>query len=297
MLTTCYRNKYCYLIILMKKQIKKLLHKYGVWYPIQKVYSKLVFIPYSNRKTWELNLSELNLVYDTSESYSRHWFNPRYGGERIHEPITTKIFIDYIKPHDVVFDIGAHLGYFTCIAGKLAHNGKVYAFDTDLKSCQLIDNNAKLNKLNNIITYHSAVSNKAGVVKIKNLENPNPGLVINSRVGTDAIEVKSISIDNFIAEHKIKPNFIKIDIEGAEALALLGMTKTLQIEKLTLLVEIHVNHLKKYFNTDYKDIIHLLLENNFKIENIDHRLRDSSFQNVTLNSVLFGNTMLLCTKI
>ncbi|MCX7549365.1 FkbM family methyltransferase [Xanthomarina sp. F2636L] len=280
----------------MKKLIKKIVRRIGVWDPVQKWYSKGLFLPYAKRQTWALHISGTHVVYDTSDAYSRHWFYPRYGGKRLHEPIATKIFTDYIQPQDVVLDIGAHLGYFTCLAAALAPHGQVYAFDTDLKSCQLIEKNAKKNALQNIHICHAAVSDQAGVIKIKNLKDPNPGLVINSGVHANSIEVPCMRIDDFIDAEQLKPNFIKIDIEGAEALALSGMEKTLQIENLTLLVEIHVNHLKKYFNTDYKEIIELLLKNNFKIENIDHRLQGSTFETVHANTLLVGNTMLLCTK-
>lgn len=280
----------------MKKRIKKLMRSSSIGSGIYKLYSKLIFIPYKNRKTWELNFSGTNLIFDTSDSYSRSWFYPRYRGNNIHEPITTKIFVDLIKPKDIVFDIGAHLGYFSCLAGKLASEGKVYAFDTDLKSCQLLERNAKLNSLNNIIVNHAAVSDKAGVVKIRNMDNPDPGLMISSSSGGNTIDVKSISIDDFVAENKIKPNFIKIDVEGAEGLALRGMLEILKLPSLSLLVEIHVDQLKRYFDTDYKDIIKLLMDNGFKIENIDHRTNNGNFRKVALNTILVGNTMLLCYK-
>lgn len=74
------------------------------------------------------------------------------------------------------------------------------------------------------------------------------------------------------------------------------MENTLQLENFTVLVEIHVNHLKKYFNTEYKDIIKLLLANSFKIENIDHRINDGVFIEVDVNDILVDKTILLCTK-
>jgi len=280
----------------MKNQIKNIVRRLGIWHPVQKLYAHLLFLPYAKRQTWDMHVAGITVVYDTSDAYSRHWFYPRYGGKRLHEPITTKIFTDYIQPQDVVLDIGAHLGYFTCLAATLAPQGRVYAFDTDLKSCQLIEKNAKQNALQNIHICHSAVSNQAGVITIKNLEDPNPGLVINAGVGANSIEVPCMRIDDFIAEQQLQPNFIKIDIEGAEALALSGMENTLQIADLTLLVEIHVNHLQKYFKTDYKALIAVLLKHHFKIENIDHRLADSTFETVHADTVLEGNTMLLCTK-
>ena len=112
----------------------------------------------------------------------------------------------------------------------------------------------------------------------------------------NTIEVKSISIDDNTLQNNIKPNFFKIDVEGAEELVLLGMKHTLQFQNLTLLVDIHSKQLKKYFYTDYKIIIKLLLANDFNIQNIDHRNEKGIFQDVTLENDLIGNTILLCTK-
>lgn len=280
----------------MKEQPNKLKAVRRKWKLVDKLYRKLIFLPYMNRKTWNFNYSGINLVFDTSNDYSRRWFYPRYRWNRIHEPITSQVFLELIKPKDIVFDVGAHLGYFTCLAATLANKGKVFAFDTDLKSCKLVAENAKLNKLKNIYVQHRAISSSSGVVKIPNWENPDPGLIIGSVGLENSVEVKCISIDEFIIENKLKPNFIKIDIEGAEILALKGMHQTMQLENLTMLVEVHVKQLKKHFCTDYSEVIKLILDNNFLIENIDHRLNGGVYKKVDMNSVLSDNSMLLCTK-
>jgi hypothetical protein len=54
----------------------------------------------------------------------------------------------------------------------------------------------------------------------------------------ERIEVEAISIDEFITARAIKPDFIKIDIEGAELLALRGMTRCLTEYRPTLMVEV-----------------------------------------------------------
>lgn len=280
----------------MKNGIKFFLNKVGLLHYAQLVYAHAKYSKYKNSKYWRLNIKDLNLIYDTTDSYSSHWFYPRYGNGKIHEPIATKIFIDYIKKDSYVLDVGAHLGYFSCLAGKLASNGKTYAFDVDPKCLDFIKNNCSLNNLKNVSVHNFALSDKNEIVKIQKLDEPNPGLVINSKSNKSYIEVESITVDDFVAQEKIKPNFIKIDVEGAEAKVLKGMRKTLQQDNITLLVEIHVNHLRKYFNIDYKDIINLLLENQFIVENIDHRLKDSTFEKVDINTILKGNTMLLCKK-
>lgn len=191
--------------------------------------------------------------------------------------MATGIFMDYISDDMIVLDIGAHLGYFTCIAAKLAPKGKIYAFDVDPKCFALIERNKQLNKLENIEISTLAISDKNDKVKIQKLDRPDPGIVINTRTKNDYLEVESITIDDFVERAGITPNFIKIDVEGAEEKVLQGMKEVLKQESVIILLEIHVNHLIKYFNSNYRDIIFLLLKNNFVIENINHRLNSGNF--------------------
>lgn len=280
----------------MKHLVKKALQKAGVLNHFQSALHELKFRAYQNTQEWHLDDDGLQLVYDTSDMYSRRWFYPRYGNGRLHEPTATSIFKDNISEDSIVMDIGAHLGYFTCIAGKLAPNGKVYAFDVDPKCLELITNNAKLNGLDKVAVHNLALSDHEGFVNIKNLITPNPGIVINPKRGHDFIEVKSTTLDLFTEAHNISPDFIKIDVEGAEGQVLKGMDRLLKQQHLILLVEIHVNHLQRYFQTDYRDIIGLLMNHDFHIQNIDHRLADSSFRAVDHTTSLKRNTMLLCQK-
>src|SRR5690242_2291625 len=85
----------------------------------------------SNIANYHLKLKDISLTYTTEDEYSKSWFFPRYEGGRYHEPATTNLFINKIKPNDCVLDIGAHLGFFTCLAAKLARNGVVHAFEVD----------------------------------------------------------------------------------------------------------------------------------------------------------------------
>lgn len=276
----------------MKATIKKIIETVG----LRDTYISIRKRQYKNTTKWHLKLDKLKLNYHTSDAYSKSWFYPRYGYGKIHEPVATKVFLDYIKDDDIVLDIGAHLGYFTCIAAKLASNGKVHAFEVDPKCLELIQSNLDLNNLNNSVINNVAISDKKETIKIKKLDSPNPGLVINSKSKSGFIEVESITIDDYISKHNIIPNFIKIDIEGAEAKALNGMTNLLKQDKLTLLLEIHVNHLKRYFDTDYKYIIKTLSGHGFTIESLEHRLKNSAFKQVDHTTTLEGNVMILCTK-
>jgi FkbM family methyltransferase len=280
----------------MKKAIKSFLRSAQVLKPAKKIYKKLRNTKYKNADIWHRRIEKLDITFDTSDPYSKVWFYPRYDNGRIHEPVATKLFIEYIQENSQVLDIGSHLGYFTCIAGKLAANGTVNAFEVDPKCLLLIKKNVEKNNLKNITVNHLAVSDKNETIRIPVEEKPNPGLVINSGTQKSYIEVKSISIDDFIEQKNIQPDFIKIDVEGAEWNVLKGMKNLLKQDNLVLLIEIHAQKLKKFFNADYKDCIDMLLQNGFTLENTDHRLSEGAFKHVDRETVLKTDTMLLCKK-
>ena len=287
----------------MKKTIKILLEHLGLLSFAKKIANKIGVTTiessldrYKNINYWYLKYRGLNLVYDTSEWYSKKWFFPRYDEGRIHEPTTTDIFIDKISSNSIVLDIGGHLGYFSCIAGKLAKNGFVHVFEVDPKCLNLITNNLLANKLSNVQVHNYAVSDSKETIKIPKFEIPNAGLKINSTSSNDYIEIKSLVIDDFLSQNNIDPDFIKIDIEGAEWKALNGMKKTLEHKNVTILVEIHVDDLCNYFDTNYKEIIKLLLNYGYTLKEIEHREADGNFKIIDKNTKLKGNTMILCSK-
>jgi FkbM family methyltransferase len=161
-----------------------------------------------------------------------------------------------------VFDIGSHLGYFTCLAGILAPLGEVHTFEVDPKCIPLIKKNLRVNKLNNFVINNCAVSDQDNFEKIALMSSPNPCLKINS----DALnfqEIAAIKIDDYARTKNIFPNFIKIDVEGAEWKVLKGMEEVLGRDDIKLLIEVHVEALAADFNNDYKKILAWLQDKGF----------------------------------
>ena len=58
---------------------------------------------------------------------------------RVWEATETHWFVKSLRPGDVVVDVGANVGYYTIIAGKLVGEaGRVYAFEPDPVSFELL---------------------------------------------------------------------------------------------------------------------------------------------------------------
>jgi FkbM family methyltransferase len=276
--------------------IINLLKTTGLFPFAKRVKKRIQLRKYANVHVVNLDLGEIQTVFSTDDWYSKGWFFPRYDGGRIHEPVVTDAFKKYVNEQSVVLDIGAHLGYFTCVAAKLAPHGETHAFEVDPKCISLIHRNVALNKLTNVTVNHAAVSNHDGLEKIPVLEHPNPRLSIETNAG-GFIEVKAIRIDDYVSENNLSPDFVKIDVEGAEWKVLNGMKETLDRREIVLLVEVHVEVLRDHFDVDYRIIIAFLNERGFQIKDIiSHRGNESEMRNVDTNTKLSGNTMLLCTK-
>jgi len=124
-----------------------------------------------------------------------------------------------IQNNDVVLDIGAHIGVFSILASMYAKNGKVYSFEPTPESFDLLKQNIKLNKAENIVPINKAVSDKNGEKEFY-ISSKNQGgnaLFPSKESEINKIIVQTTSLNKFIKENKISQiDFLKIDCEGGE---------------------------------------------------------------------------------
>ncbi len=166
-----------------------------------------------------------------------------------------KVFEKYIKKGDVVYDVGAHAGFYTLLASQLVGEfGTVIAFEPNEKNFSYLEKNIRINKRNNIKTVKSAVSDHDGKSFFKMGENTSSGSITKINTG---IEVLSTTIDKFVQTQDRLPSFMKIDVEGAEALVLSGSLNTIKEHLPKIFIAIHndgaYGECKKIFDgIDYK---------------------------------------------
>jgi FkbM family methyltransferase len=172
---------------------------------------------------------------------------------------------------ETFLDVGANVGRYTLKAATQHSDIKVVSIEAHPKNYKALCRNISCNGFSNIITVNKAVSDKKGKIALYEHITENNRLLtddfsINAAAGQYAkkkssIEVESDTIDNILREIKIeRPDVLKMDIEGAEVLALKGAKQTLaKLRKI--IVEIHLDNLQQV-----KDI---LVAHNFDIEVID----------------------------
>jgi FkbM family methyltransferase len=183
-----------------------------------------------------------------------------------YEPKQTELFMQNLKDGDIVFDIGANVGYYTLLASKIVgSNGKVVAFEPDKENFSLLKENLDLNNCQNIEIREEAVSDENGLIAF-NTEKNNKGESAISKNGKT--EVLGVTLDSFSSQRRLSPSLIKMDIEGAEILALKGGTNFFNsCKNLKLFIEYNPSSVKRFGNKP-ELLIETISELNFKINQI-----------------------------
>ena len=154
-----------------------------------------------------------------------------------YEVATTRLFEKLLLPGMTILDVGANIGYYSLVAAKLVGGqGRVYAFEPDPRNCDVLRQNIELNGYKTIEVVQCAVADKPGTIRLflsaqgtdKNSIAPTSGDVFKD----SAIEVPTVTLDEFVrSKGRPKVDFIKMDIEGAELLAVRGMRELVRNSK------------------------------------------------------------------
>ena len=187
---------------------------------------------------------------------------PQYGAKmnlRFKDSISIELFLGkferdvcafigkFLMPGMVFFDVGANVGLYTLMASKLVGpSGQVHAFEPAPIEFKYMVGNIKLNKLKNVYANKIGISNHSsnaipyyicpnGMGAFNSLRRPSHPYVKN--LNPDVITVKSMTLDDYVKYHQIrKVDLIKIDIEGAELLALEGAKRLISKDDAPIII-------------------------------------------------------------
>jgi FkbM family methyltransferase len=173
-----------------------------------------------------------------------------------------------LQPNDVILDVGANVGIISLILGKNGQNVHVHAFEPLLLNRTLISASLLLNKLENIVVNSCCVGASTGLTTFSEGVDSAYSSINDTKLtkATQKHEVPIITLDDYIASQKIhQTSILKIDVEGAESLVLIGAEKLLSdpaLKPRLIMIELVDSHLS-YYNSSIGDIVKLLESHNY----------------------------------
>ena len=143
------------------------------------------------------------------------------------------------------YDLGAHMGYFTLVLAKLVgESGRVFAFEPDPRNLRALRNNLEGN-LKAVTVTPAAVADRSSEVTFATFGFSSVSHIADSRTPADAVRitVRALTLDDFVyRDGNPAPNFIKVDVEGAEVRVIRGAERVLREARPVVVVEAWRSH-------------------------------------------------------
>lgn len=148
-----------------------------------------------------------------------------------------RLFAKEIKAGAVVFDIGANVGFYTLLASLLVGpQGRVLAFEPAPRNIDFLRKHVRLNRIDNVEVMEVAVSDAFGVAAFDLGPDNSQGRIAQG----GELTVRTVCLDGLVAAGEIPvPDYIKIDVEGAEMSVLTGAQNMLKDCHPTIFLATH----------------------------------------------------------
>src|SRR3989338_1456585 len=150
------------------------------------------------------------------------------------------LFSRIIRKGAVVYDIGAHAGFHTLLVSSLVGPaGKVFAFEPSPRNARYLRKHLEINHCDNVTVIEAAVAEEDGTAFLEEDQEYTVGLT--GRLSAEAgRKIKTVSLDNLVSSGRIPPpEYMKIDVEGAELQVFFGAKKILSDSRPVIFLSTH----------------------------------------------------------
>jgi len=178
----------------------------------------------------------------------------------------TEMLIRHLRPGLVMYDIGAHFGYFSLLGSALVGSaGHVYSFEpTEATHARLLTNTRLLD---NVTPIKHAVYSETTELVFCDMGQKDSSLnhvraKDEGERSVDEVRVPAVSLDDFVNDHR-PPDFVKVDAEGAEFAILRGMVGVLENQRPMITLEVGEYINQQTGNPPSRESVDFLLERGY----------------------------------
>lgn len=210
------------------------------------------------RRNWKKKISEIKKILVTCGGV-RNVFGIDIAGNSLMVDYNLRlsrpdrdyhVILQLARGKKCVLDVGANHGLISLLVAKQDPAVRVFAFEASEDAVNVINENVRLNSLSSQVrTINSLIADRSGKTISFFWEGSSGGASITKgRLGhTIEIEKSTLSLDDFVLSANLRPDFIKMDIEGAENIAIYGMSFIMEKIKPDIFIELHDFGDKKLF--------------------------------------------------
>jgi len=165
-----------------------------------------------------------------------------------YEPAETRAVRRLLKPGQAFVDIGANIGWFSAIAATILRDeGSIVAVEPRPDIFHWLVQTLDLAEMGTRISAHQlALGDAPGSIDLtwgRNTPNPGGSRLVRDGIpeGQEGVRVDMVTLDSLALP---SCDFIKIDVEGAEMIALRGGSDTISRDRPIVMSEIHNRQLR-----------------------------------------------------
>lgn len=147
-----------------------------------------------------------------------------------YEPQETALVQSLLRPEMVFVDVGANWGYYTLLAAHfVSPGGRVVSLEPDPRLFPILAENINHNQLQCVTALQIAAASQTGTLTLSGFDDDGENHGLSKLIDRDhgygpSFQVQARAVDDVLDELEIGDvDLLKMDIEGAEDLALKGM--------------------------------------------------------------------------
>ncbi|MES2622907.1 MAG: FkbM family methyltransferase [Patescibacteria group bacterium] len=240
----------------------------SVLFPIYKLYQKLSLKKFTETVLFDFNYADIGF---------KIFLNPKNGfidKEIFWKGVYEEDFLDFLKQEihseDVYIDIGANIGQHALFVSRIVKRGLVYAFEPNPAIYDQFTKSIEANGIKNIQQYNIGLGAEKSEQKLfLNTENIGGSSQLQYKDAMSEITMHIEKGDDILGPICSKVDFIKIDVEGFEYEALVGLTETIKKYKPKMLIEFTPVFYNKKNSQDAQHILDFLLAHGYSFRDLE----------------------------
>lgn len=209
------------------QSVRTMLRPYYLWFGTRKFTKPTVMSVKEQKVVFDIVADPTNGAVDSYIFMHKHW----------ETHVATEVQ-KYLDVSGVFVDVGANIGYFSLLAGKVVGpQGRVIAFEPIPKLQNQLQESVRLNVLENIEVRTCALGSEVQSLQLGLHHNNIGGSSVEATTADEYITVLMSTLDKELLTSVSRVDVIKIDVEGYEQAVLLGGREMLRQFRPVIILE------------------------------------------------------------